>query len=998
MNLTSLARGARACAQWRLWTAALSLILGVVATACGSSAGGTGFGDSGSGSSTTGSGSGGGWGGSGTAGTGTGSGAGSGDPQSWQKTTDDLRFPSVSLGGGKRLELQKMRVTVRSEGLRTRTLVDHIFYNPFGQAIEGTFRYPLPSEATVSYFAMFPGTAAADPAFFGPADPLLALSPAELAKSEPDAVVMGADPSLWASGKVAKVVRAVDATRAYEHEASKKVDPALVEPVAPNSFRARVYPIPANGYMRILVAYEQTLPRIGDKLDYTFPLAKDSIGSLDFLLTAPSSAVSAVSSVGNVEEVMESPDPQGFTFSKSLTGESPGGTLEFLLTPLGGSPEAEVLSGSDPAVQQDFFVARVHPAFADLPAVEGSSKQAVFLIDTSLSEQPDQFNVNRQLLQGILEGSPDLLRFNVLTFDASARWLAPTWVNNDAAGRAQVLASLDALLLEGATDFGAALRALASPGFSPGPDPRLDAFVLSDGVLNWGDTSVETLVQRYEQSSVFQTRFFAYRTGLAGENLDLYRALTRRGGIFNCFGPASLPACSKAHQATGVILSSVTVEGVGPGGATVTNTLVAGRQATLFPGAELTVAGRLLSPGPAVVHLVGKTRTSDVDVSVPVTLTPSGTLAPRAWGELAVSQLLSTHDAALDGIAMAISQRYRIGSRLGSFLILDNPADYTAYDLEDESAKFSGQTISGLVDASLFSLGGSWTSWDRLRTTLVDYDDVNHLSKVDGGKLLSTLEGLVAPAALELPSSSLAIPAVLASTVPQAYLDGISHEPDAIQPFITEAERRRKAGDVGGAVRALSTLTENDPSNAEVERLIGYRVSSWDQVPEASSLFLHVLERRPFEPPSYRDLANALGTARPALSAMLFESVLAGSYDAKYGRFKTISEEEYALFMDQLAQESPGHPLNPYLAKRKSALGLVTPQGRSPGDDDLEHRQRGHRSLGHRPPRREVLLREPADRERRRAARRRDAGLRAGALPGGEGPERRLPRAGELLR
>lgn len=858
---------------------------------------------------------------------GYGGGSTSGDDstQSWQKTTDEVLFARVSVGGGEALELRKMRVTVRSEGLRTRTLVDHIFYNPFDRTLEGTFRYPLPAESGVSYFAMFPGTTAPDPAFFGPADPLLGLPPNQLAAVEGDAVVADADQSVWGGGQVARVVKAADATRAYEKEAKAQVDPALVEQVAPNSFKARVFPIAAHGYIRIVMAYEQTLPRFGADLGYAFPLPKGAIESFDFALTAPGAAVSAASYVGDVDGVTPADDPAGFTFTRSFTGATPGGNLEFRLTPTGGSAEAEVLTGTD--AQQSYFYVRVHPALADLPAAEGGRKQAVFLVDTSLSEHPDQFNVNRKLIQGILESTPEIQRFAVITFDVAARWLTSGFVANDAAGRAAQLAKLDAVLLEGATDFSAALHVLATPTFTLGADKEVDAFVLSDGLVDWGDTGVEALVQRYESSSPFDTRFFAYRTGIAADNLALFQAITRRGAIFNCMNQASIPACSTAHRATGVELQAITVEGVGAGGAVASNVLIAGRQATLFPGAELTLAGHLDQPGPAVVHLVGKTRGSNVDVTVPVTLTPSGTLAPRAWAEIAVTQILDTHDPALEGVAMALSQRYRLGSRLGSFLILASDAQYTAYDFEDETAKFSGQSIPSLVSASFAKLGSTWTTWNRLQSVITDYDDACQLSTVDGGKLVSTIVGLTHPSKLELPTSTLPIAAVTAASVPASYASGLSHDPDVVRPFIDEAERRRAAGDVGGAVRAISSLVENDPSNAEIERLIGYRLSSWQQPAEASALFLHTLERRPFEPQSYRDLANALGYERPGLSAMLYEAVLAGAYDAKFGLFKQVVNEEYALFIAGLAKASPSDALNPYLAKRRSTLGLSIPNG-----------------------------------------------------------------------
>jgi hypothetical protein len=156
----------------------------------------------------------------------------------------------------------------------------------------------------------------------------------------------------------------------------------------------------------------------------------------------------------------------------------------------------------------------------------------------------------------------------------------------------------------------------------------------------------------------------------------------------------------------------------------------------------------------------------------------------------------------------------------------------------------------------------------------------------------------------------------------------MDHKPETIAPFIDEAEQRRAAGQLGPAVRALSTVIENNPSNAEMARMVGYRIDAWGQKAEAAALFHHVLAKRPFEPQSYRDLANSLWLDRPALSAMMFEAVLAGDWNPKYrDMFKTVVAEEYALMINQLATQSPGHALNGYLAQRKNALGIAFPSG-----------------------------------------------------------------------
>src|SRR5207249_9166089 len=79
--------------------------------------------------------------------------------QVWHRDGQRPTFARVYLGGGNSLELVSLQVSVIVEGPRARTVVDHVFHNPHDRQLEGTFEYPLPTAASVSYFGMFQGQA-----------------------------------------------------------------------------------------------------------------------------------------------------------------------------------------------------------------------------------------------------------------------------------------------------------------------------------------------------------------------------------------------------------------------------------------------------------------------------------------------------------------------------------------------------------------------------------------------------------------------------------------------------------------------------------------------------------------------------------------------------------------------------------------------------------------------------------------------------------------------
>src|SRR5262249_6227827 len=165
------------------------------------------------------------------------------------------------------------------------------------------------------------------------------------------------------------------------------------------------------------------------------------------------------------------------------------------------------------------------------------ARHAVFLLDASQSEHPDRFGVSMKLLRKILETDGDIQQFNVLAFNVGAAWVEPAgWLPNTPAGRDKLFERLDGIVLEGATDIGAALDRLAHPGFEQTPGLPLNVFLLSDGQVTWGEPDVAHLVGKFEGRCPFSTRFHCYRVGLGAENLELFEALTRKGGgIFNVF-------------------------------------------------------------------------------------------------------------------------------------------------------------------------------------------------------------------------------------------------------------------------------------------------------------------------------------------------------------------------------------------------------------------------------------------------------------------------------
>lgn len=831
--------------------------------------------------------------------------------QVWRNTSDAPKFASVDIGDGHSLELKRLRVSTQIDGVLARTVVDHVFENPHGFAVEGTFHYPLPTEASVSYYAMYTGSGAGvTPDFFERGSELTRLSPSQLGKLLPEELIEETQNPSWGELRVGRVAEKSSALNVFEDITRRQIDPAVVEYVGPNNFEARVFPIWGGGYNRVIVAYEQTIPRVGDEQRYSFPVPEGQIDSFELTVTSLMDAEDAVHEC-DMSGVSSTREGQEITHHLKLEDSSPGGDMVVRI-PAPSPVDATV--GSDPTRDEDYVYARLTPPETLFADASPGAKRAIFALDTSLSESPDRFGVDVQLLEAILKNNESIEEFAVLTFDVGARWLVSDWTPNCEGSRSLIRDQLDGVLLEGATDFSRALDALAAPPFVV--DDEVDVFVLTDGDLNWGRRDVGKLLREHEQARGYPARYFAYRTGIQAENLELFDALTKDGAIFNCLTTDSVEGCSTAHARGRLPIDQVAIVDA-DGASVVEETIVAGERASLFPQSQLVVAARVLKQGAAFLQV----KSGDTVLRYPIELQPRSDLAPRAWAELVTARLLSARDPALDRLALAYSQHYRLVNRVASLLVLETDEEYQLYGLDTELKRLPSEQVVENV-AQILSEIEPASDFRRLTDLLQQQDQWNHLSLSQGGQLIANVAAQVDPSELTFPRKALEIPLVfLDSSVPD-YVSSLTRDSANTGVYRKEAQRRQQSGQVGTALRALSSLVENNPGSAQIARMVGYQLLSWGEHEAASGLFLSVLEARPFEPVSYRDLALALRKSRPALAALLYEAVIAGSWDARFGQFVTVAEEEYALMINGLAANSP---MKPYLLDRKAALGLSLP-------------------------------------------------------------------------
>ncbi len=826
-------------------------------------------------------------------------------PATWKRSTRSANTSKLMVGDDLELPLSGMQLDVRVDGFRARVLIDFYFFNDHPQQFEGTFKLRLPDGAS-PWFLAFGQTRLRAAAVEAPEEPApLELAAADVVRKReltPERVVADREAE-WEQVKVARMVPREQAARAYTETVRRRVDPALLEWSGSGVFSARVFPIAPHRRHRIVVGYDMDLTRVGDALELALPLpdklprvALDlDVAALDGVRAELEPAAEATRADGRWHFRLDDPDKP----VKLRLEQAP----------------AVLLSGRDEGAGA-VFATRLRPQLPASKAV-ATAAEAVFLVDVSMSSNPDKFPVWLELMRRVLEANRgSLKRFNVLFFNVETFWYAAQMQPNQPERVAALMQFCQQLVLEGATDLGAAIRAaVAGPPGAEGAAPARDLFLLSDGSITWGQDEAFALSKLAGAGQ--RGALFAYRSGMAGSDTRMLTHLAREtgGAVFSVVGEHELAAAASAHSRRPWQLVRAELAGCH-------DLLLAGRPRFLFPGQRLLLAGRGAPPAGARLELQLRQGQREQTLKLPLVRRLASPLAPRIYGQVAVGQLEDFVEAVGDE-AGAYARHFRVTGKTTSLLMLDSEADYQRYGIqpEDDAELVAERQVRHLVAAAL----------DALFSVL---GDPKHALEVFLGKL-AELDGVELELPTELRAALAKLPERLFEQsapplackrhdrqgIPEEVLDQLEKRQPGYDTLAAEARRRKRALGAADGLKALSSLIEANPGDGVLARDVGYSATQWGLAGHALHLFQRVARRRPHEPQTYRALARTYQRlGKPDMALLWYEVGLAGRWDARFGEFKRILMLDYLRFLQALDPQALHQALRGLAMKRRAEL------------------------------------------------------------------------------
>ena len=540
------------------------------------------------------------------------------------------------------LSIKYHNVEIKIDNQVAQTTVDQVFKNDYPHDLEGTYIFPLPEDASISKFSMF--------------------IKGEEVKGE--------------------ILDREKAKRIYEEIVRRRKDPALLEYYNQGMFRARVYPIPANGETRIKLGYSQILKLENGLCEYKYSLSTEKFSrnplesvKIDLVINSDVPIKNVYSPAQEIKVERENDHHVKISYFEENAKPNKDFVLYYTLS------EEEIgfnlLSYQDEK-EGNFFMALFSPQIQR--AEKPIRKKIILLLDTSGSMQGEKIQQAKNALIFCLNSLNPGDSFNLIDFDDRIKTfkerLLPATKENINSG-VKFIQNCEA---DGGTDINSAL--LEGLSELNTEDKTSYLIFLTDGLPTVGTTDIKKILENVKEKNG-TSRIFVFGVGfdvnthfldlLAKDNHAASDYVTPNEDI-------EVKVSDFYKKISNPVLSDLSLKFSG----VKTFDLYPGELPDLFSGSQIIVLGKYEGEGISFATLSGYTDAGKEVYSYKVKFSPSeqNNFIPRLWATRRIGyltdqiRLYGRNEELVDEI-VHLSKRYGIITEYTSFLI---DADYRLAD------------------------------------------------------------------------------------------------------------------------------------------------------------------------------------------------------------------------------------------------------------------------------------------------------------------------------
>ena len=775
--------------------------------------------------------------------------------------------------------LQDLSVDILVIGQTAVTTMEMTFYNPNSRVMEGEFQFPLANGQQVSRFA------------------------------------------LDINGKLREGV-VVDKTagrKAFEEIVRRGVDPGLLEKTEGNNFKARVYPMPAKGTRRVLIAFEQELHERDGQDYYFLPItANTTLKNFKVRTEVVSRFVKA--DIQNSLQLDFKQARNSYISEVSQQNFALNQNIALTFPKIEKPQTISTTKGNKTYCYGNIALATEQPKNKPIPTEIG------LLWDASHSaanrDRAKEFAFLDAYFKEVKDVKVILSSFNIrtaksLTFE----------VKN---GNWQALKShLESLPYDGATDGNAI-------NFSLKADELL---LFSDGIFNFGskEFSVKEVVKQAK------TPITVVNASAVANTPKMQYLANATGGSFIDLTTLTTEQALKAAQTVPFQLLDIEVKN--------------GKIANIFPQkgtaiskGNFTLAGELQTKEATLVLSFGYPKNVILQKEIHFAANPDASesefdLLRRIWAEKQIAQL--EREGAEQKQIDAVGREYGIVTEGNSLIVLETVEDYVRYritppkELQMEYSKHLANQEKQKEDSAkrilenVIAQSAEQSKWWNTQYPLKDSKSKNKAVIMEevvypiDNNAIADVAAVEAPsmersASKEVSSNAMAKRATAPrstpapASVPTSKIELNAYNPDtpylkvmeyteegkAIETYyklkkeygntpsfyVDVADYFFKKGNREQAILVVSNLAELSLDEPQLLRMLGYKLSNYSAKKEAVQVFRKVAQLREEEPQSFRDLGLALAEdAQYNEAAKNLYRVVTNEWSSRFGDVQLVT-------------------------------------------------------------------------------------------------------------
>jgi Ca-activated chloride channel family protein len=517
------------------------------------------------------------------------------------------------------------------------TKIDQVFINPYSRELEADYIFPIPENAAISRFVA------------------------------------------WLGGHKmeAELLDASQARRIYEDIVRQRKDPALLEYAGRGLYWLRIYPIPANGEVKINLEYEQTLKANNGTVEYNYPLNTEKFSGANLADCRVNVKIKSFDDIGAV--YCPSHDIHVDRLSeKSMQAvyrdENVRPDKDFLLYFTRQSRDFgfHLLSYKELPRRDGYFLGIISPPLARHQV--RVSKNVIFILDSSGSMRGEKFRQAMAALKFCLDGLNPEDNFNVIDYDDIIRPMSQALISVNKSHLERASEFADGIEASGGTDIYEALAAACR--MIPADERPSYIIFLTDGQPTVGNTDINHIINNTARLNEKRARLFVFGVGYDVNAHLLDRLSKENEGEPEYVLPEENIESKVSQLALKISRPALTNIRLSFGPARV-DMVYPDPLPDLFYGSEIIVAGRFKNEGSATAVITGKLAGRNVTYEYPVEFTEGSftdEFIPLLWANRRIAGLIQeirlhgNNDELLTEV-IELSKKYGILTEYTSFLV-----------------------------------------------------------------------------------------------------------------------------------------------------------------------------------------------------------------------------------------------------------------------------------------------------------------------------------------